>query len=52
MSNETLSNLMHEVRRFEPPADLAADANLRVTGCISANAGLRRIGRKLILIQG
>ena len=26
--NETLSNLMHEERRFEPPADLAADANL------------------------
>ncbi len=29
MSNETLSNLMHEERRFEPPADLAADANLK-----------------------
>ncbi len=28
MSNETLSNLMHEERRFEPPADLAAAANL------------------------
>jgi acetyl-CoA synthetase len=26
--NETLSNLMHEERRFEPPADLAANANL------------------------
>ncbi|HEU4515103.1 MAG TPA: acetate--CoA ligase [Nocardioidaceae bacterium] len=29
MSNETLSNLMHEERRFEPPADLAANANLK-----------------------
>ncbi len=29
MSNETLSNLMHEERRFEPPAELAAEANLK-----------------------
>jgi acetyl-CoA synthetase len=29
VSNETLSNLMHEERRFEPPAGLAADANLK-----------------------
>ena len=28
MSNETLSNLSREERRFEPPADLAAKANL------------------------
>lgn len=28
MSDETLSNLLKEDRRFEPPADLAADANL------------------------
>ena len=28
MSDETLSNLMREERRFEPPADLAANANL------------------------
>ncbi len=28
MSDETLSNLMHEERRFEPPADLAASANV------------------------
>ena len=27
-SNETLSNLMHEERRFEPPSDLAANANV------------------------
>ncbi|MBD8870945.1 acetate--CoA ligase [Nocardioides donggukensis] len=27
-TNETLSNLLHEERRFEPPADLAASANL------------------------
>ncbi|MBD3946422.1 acetate--CoA ligase [Nocardioides ganghwensis] len=29
MSEQTLSNLMHEDRRFEPPADLAADANVK-----------------------
>ena len=28
MSDETLSNLSREERRFEPPAELAADANL------------------------
>ena len=28
MSQETLSNLLHENRRFEPPADLAARANV------------------------
>jgi acetyl-CoA synthetase len=28
VSNETLSNLLHEERRFEPPADLAAHANV------------------------
>ncbi|WP_110241121.1 acetate--CoA ligase [Nocardioides gilvus] len=28
MSDETLSNLMHENRRFEPPAELAANANV------------------------
>ncbi len=28
MSAEGLSNLLHENRRFEPPAELAADANL------------------------
>jgi acetyl-CoA synthetase len=27
-SNETLSNLLHEDRHFEPPAELAADANV------------------------
>ncbi|HET7328126.1 MAG TPA: acetate--CoA ligase [Nocardioidaceae bacterium] len=29
MTDETLSNLMHEERRFEPPADLAAEANVK-----------------------
>jgi acetyl-CoA synthetase len=29
VSDETLSNLMREERRFEPPADLAADANVK-----------------------
>ncbi|MFL6003533.1 MAG: acetate--CoA ligase, partial [Nocardioides sp.] len=29
MSDETLSNLLHEERRFEPPADLAENANVK-----------------------
>jgi acetyl-CoA synthetase len=29
MTNETLSNMLHEDRRFEPPKKLAADANLK-----------------------
>ncbi len=29
MSSETLSNLSKEERRFEPPAELAADANVK-----------------------
>src|ERR1700712_4163966 len=29
VSNETLSNLSHEERRFEPPAELAENANLK-----------------------
>jgi acetyl-CoA synthetase len=29
MTDETLSNLLHEERRFEPPADLARDANVK-----------------------
>jgi len=29
VSHETLSNLLHENRRFEPPADLAANANVK-----------------------
>ena len=29
MSEETLSNLLHESRRFEPPESLAAEANLK-----------------------
>jgi len=29
VSDETLSNLMREERRFEPPAELAADANVK-----------------------
>ena len=28
MADETLSNLLHEDRRFEPPAELAAHANV------------------------
>jgi acetyl-CoA synthetase len=29
VSEETLSNLLHENRRFEPPAELAANANMK-----------------------
>ncbi|MDQ6687262.1 MAG: acetate--CoA ligase [Actinomycetota bacterium] len=29
MNDPALSNLMHEERRFEPPADIAADANVK-----------------------
>ena len=29
MTDQTLSNLLHEERRFEPPEDLAANANLK-----------------------
>ncbi|HET7385626.1 MAG TPA: acetate--CoA ligase [Nocardioidaceae bacterium] len=29
MSEQTLSNLLHEERRFEPPAELAANANVK-----------------------
>jgi acetyl-CoA synthetase len=29
VSEETLSNLLHEERRFEPPADLSANANVK-----------------------
>ena len=28
MTEQTLSNLMHEERRFKPPAELAKDANV------------------------
>ncbi|MPZ96985.1 MAG: acetate--CoA ligase [Propionibacteriales bacterium] len=41
MTDETLSNLMHEERRFEPPADLAANAN--VTGAEYAQADEDRL---------
>jgi acetyl-CoA synthetase len=40
--SETLSNLMHEDRRFEPPADLAAAAN--VTADVYAQAAEDREG--------
>ncbi|MFZ2012235.1 MAG: acetate--CoA ligase [Nocardioides sp.] len=42
MSQETLSNLMHENRRFDPPADLAAHAN--VTDAAYAKADEDRLG--------
>src|SRR4051812_27974143 len=29
MTNPSLSNLLHETRRFEPPEELAADANVK-----------------------
>ena len=38
MSDETLSNLSTETRRFEPPADLAADANVKEEAYARADA--------------
>src|SRR5690349_7456334 len=38
MSDETLSNLLHEDRRFEPPADLAAHANVTAEAYSRADA--------------
>ena len=38
MSDETLSNLLHENRRFEPPADLAANANVKADAYDVADA--------------
>jgi acetyl-CoA synthetase len=38
VSDETLSNLMHEDRRFEPPADLAANANVKAEVYAEADA--------------
>src|SRR5688572_18009567 len=38
MSEQTLSNLMSEDRRFEPPADLAADANVQEEAYARADA--------------
>jgi acetyl-CoA synthetase len=37
-SNETISNLAHEERRFEPPADLAAHANVTAQTYAEAEA--------------
>ncbi|MBX6750742.1 MAG: acetate--CoA ligase, partial [Micromonosporaceae bacterium] len=36
--SETLANLLHESRRFAPPADLAADANVTSNAYAAANA--------------
>ena len=38
MSEETLSNLLHENRRFDPPADLAANANVKTEAYAEAKA--------------
>jgi acetyl-CoA synthetase len=38
MSDETLSNLLHENRRFEPPAELAANANVKADAYERADA--------------
>ena len=38
MSEQTLSNLMSEDRRFEPPADLAANANVTEEAYARADA--------------
>ncbi len=42
MSNEALSNLSHEERRFEPPAEFAANANL--TAAAYDDAAADRLG--------
>ncbi|MFC6064752.1 acetate--CoA ligase [Streptomyces ochraceiscleroticus] len=42
MSNESLANLMKEERRFAPPADLAADANVKAVAY--ERAGADRLG--------
>ncbi|GAA2074646.1 acetate--CoA ligase [Actinomadura alba] len=42
MSHETLSNLLHEARRFAPPPELAAEAN--VTGDAYDDAADDRLG--------
>jgi acetyl-CoA synthetase len=36
--SETLANLLREERRFEPPADLAAHANVTAAAYDEANA--------------
>ena len=47
MSDETLSNLLHENRRFEPPADLAANANVKADAYDEADADHARVlGRR------
>jgi acetyl-CoA synthetase len=38
VSEETLSNLLHESRRFEPPAELAASANVKADAYAEAAA--------------
>ena len=38
MTDAALSNLLHENRRFEPPADLAAAANFKARPYERANA--------------
>jgi acetyl-CoA synthetase len=38
VSDETLSNLLHENRRFEPPAELAAQANVKASAYDEAAA--------------
>jgi len=40
VSEETLSNLLHENRRFEPPEDLAANANVKADAYDEADADL------------
>ncbi len=42
VSNESLANLMKEERRFAPPADLAADANVKAVAY--ERAGADRLG--------
>jgi acetyl-CoA synthetase len=46
MSSEALSNLSHEDRRFEPPAELAAEANLTAAAYDEADADRLRFWEK------
>ena len=43
MSEATLSNLLHENRRFEPPAELAANANVKADAYDEADARPARV---------
>ena len=43
--DDALSNLLHEDRRFQPPAELAANANVTAATYAEAAADSRASGR-------